>query len=204
MPKKYRVTLTVQEREELERVLSGPTRSSVMSCLGHSNATPLHPRSPGSSQPKMPASNSQASTRHLSSDKALVDYSAIPPKAGPEYPVFTAKVDDDGHAVAGIRLPQIEAPTAAFLGWNLRKSGFAEGALCGLTGSTIPLARSKAERTSDDRRMTLEERYPTHSDYVSAIRKAADRLVGDRILLPFDAERIVRQAEAAEIDRPRP
>ncbi len=134
----------------------------------------------------------------------LVDYSAIRPKAGPEYPVFTAKVDGDGHAVAGIRLPQIEAPTATFLGWNLRKSGFAEGALCGLTGSTIPLARSKAERASDDRRMTLEERYPTHSDYVSAILKAADRLVGDRILLPSDAERIVRQAEAAEIDRPRP
>ena len=61
-------------------------------------------------------------------EKPVVDHASLPPKTGPEYPVLVAKVDDDGHAVAAIRLPAIEAPTATYLGWNLRKSGFAEGA----------------------------------------------------------------------------
>ena len=79
-------------------------------------------------------------------EKPIVDYASMPPKPGSEYPVSVAKVDADAHAIAAIRLPAIAAPTATYLGWNLRKSGFAEGALCGLTGSVIPLAKTKAER----------------------------------------------------------
>ena len=137
-------------------------------------------------------------------EKPVVDHASLPPKTGPEYPVLVAKVDDDGHAVAAIRLPAIEAPTATYLGWNLRKSGFAEGALCGLTGSVIPLAKTKAEREqASDPRLSLEERYPTHADYVAAVRGAADRLVAERLLLPADAGRVVKEAEAAEIGRPK-
>jgi hypothetical protein len=129
-----------------------------------------------------------------------VDHATAPPKAGPDYPVSLARVDGDGHAVAAVRLPAVEAPTATHLGWNLRKSGFAEGALCGLTGSTIPLARTRAEREANgDRRPSLEERYPTKAAYVAAVRSAADRLVGDRLMLPADAERLVKQAEASDV-----
>jgi len=137
-------------------------------------------------------------------EKPLVDPSAMPPKAGPEYPVFLARVDADGHAVAAIRLPAIEAPTATYLGWNLRRRGFAEGAVCGLTGSVIPLAATRAERErTNDPRPSLEERYPTHAAYVGAVERAANRLVAERLLLPADAERIAREAQGAEIGRPR-
>ena len=132
-------------------------------------------------------------------EKPLVDHATVPPKAGPEYPVSLARVDDDGHAVAAIRLPAVEVPTATYLGWNLRKSGFGEGALCGLTGSTIPLARTRAEReASGDRRPSLEERYPTRAAYVAAVRSTAGRLAGERLLLPADAERMIQQAEAQD------
>ena len=137
-------------------------------------------------------------------EKPLVDYAAMPPKAGREYPVSVAKVDADGHAVAAIRLPAIEAPTATYLGWNLRKRGFAEGAICGLTGSTIPLAATKADRErTNDRRPALEERYATHADYVAAVRQAANRLREERLLLPTDADRIVKEAETENIGRPK-
>jgi hypothetical protein len=137
-------------------------------------------------------------------EKPVVDYASVPPKTGPEYPVSIAKVDTDGHAIAAIRLPAVEAPTATYLGWNLRRSGFAEGAVCGLTGSVIPLAKTKAEREqAQDPRPSLEERYPTHADYVAAVRGAVNRLVSERLLLPEDADRYVKEAEAADIGRPR-
>jgi hypothetical protein len=132
-------------------------------------------------------------------EKPLVDHATLPPKVGPEYPVSLARVDGDGHALAAIRLPAVEVPTATYLGWNLRKSGFGGGAICGLTGSTIPLARTQAEReASGDRRPSLEERYPTKAAYVAAVRSAAERLVADRLLLPADAERMVREADTID------
>jgi hypothetical protein len=137
-------------------------------------------------------------------EKPVVDYASVPPKIGPEYPVSIAKVDTDGHAIAAIRLPSVAAPTATYLGWNLRKSGFAEGAICGLTGSVIPLAKTKAEREqAHDPRPSVEERYPTHADYVAAVHGSANRLVSERLLLPEDADRYVKEAEATDIGRMR-
>ena len=76
-----------------------------------------------------------------------------------------AAVDDDRHAaevgglsglraedrcgrahLAGIRLPTIEAPLATHLGWNYRKAGFAEGALCDNFGAMFPFAKTREER----------------------------------------------------------
>jgi hypothetical protein len=135
-------------------------------------------------------------------EKSLVDHTRMPPVAGPAYPVFLPRVDADGHAVAGIRLPAIEAPTATYLGWNLRKAGFAEGAICGLTGSEIPLARTGAARQqAGDGRLSVEERYPDHAAYVAAVTTAARKLVGERLMLPADADTIVRAAEASDVAR---
>jgi len=137
-------------------------------------------------------------------EKPVVDYGSVPPRTGLEYSVSIAKADTDGHAIAAIRLPPVAAPTATYLGWNLRKSGFAEGAVCGLTGSVIPLAKTKAEREqAHDPRPSLEERYPTHADYVAAVRASANRLVSERLLLPDDADRYVKEAEDTDIGRPR-
>ena len=97
-----------------------------------------------------------------------------PPKVGASYPVSIARPDADGHAVAAIRIPAVEAPVATYLGWNLRKTGFAEGALCGLTGSLIPLAPTKAAcEAANDPRPSFEERYPTHAAYIGAVSAAA-------------------------------
>ena len=52
----------------------------------------------------------------------------------------------------------------------------------------MPFARTRAEReAAGDPRPSLEERYGTQEGYVCAVRRAADRLVRDRYLLPDDA-----------------
>jgi hypothetical protein len=65
-----------------------------------------------------------------------------------------------------------------------------------LQGSFIPFARTKAERlAAGDPRLSIEERYPTRGIYVAAVKKATDRLVAQRHLLPEDATLLVSQAE---------
>jgi hypothetical protein len=94
-------------------------------------------------------------------------------------------------------MPALDAPTATYFGFNYRKAGYAEGELCDLVGTTLPLAKTKAERlVSGDPRLSLEERYPTARDYVAAVEASARRLVEDR-LLDEDARRIVERAAQA-------
>ena len=50
-----------------------------------------------------------------------------------------------------------------------------------------------------DSRLSLEERYGNQQGYVDAVRRAAERLVQDRFLLPEDAERRIREATARPI-----
>ena len=45
----------------------------------------------------------------------------------------------------------------------------------------------------------LEERYPTHADYVTKVTAAANQLVKQRPLLQQDADLIIRQANAAAV-----
>ena len=46
-----------------------------------------------------------------------------------------------------------------------------------------------------DHRPSLEERYPTKNEYVTAFRAAVDRLVAARLLLPDDAATLERNAD---------
>src|SRR5229473_1254469 len=84
----------------------------------------------------------------LVNELAELDTSVQPPTPIPDhdYVVLVPKVDADGHDLAGIRLPDIEAPLATHTGWNLRRTGFAEGEECSLTGSFVPLLKTRAER----------------------------------------------------------
>ncbi|MGE0718381.1 MAG: alpha/beta hydrolase domain-containing protein [Alphaproteobacteria bacterium] len=126
---------------------------------------------------------------------ALLDHSTWPPRTGAAYPVMVGRTDGDGHTLGGIRMPVLEAPLASHFGFNYRKAGYAEGALCDLIGTRLPLAKTKAERTaSGDPRPSIEERWPTPQSYKAAVEAAAARLVGDRLLLPHDAARIVAAA----------
>ncbi len=116
-----------------------------------------------------------------------VDHDAMPPVKKTAYPVFVPKVDADGNAVAGIRLPTLAAPVATHLGWNVRIAGHGNGALCGNFGSMLPFAKTRDERIkANDPRLSLQERYPTPGARAAIIEKTARQLVQDRLLLEDD------------------
>jgi len=111
------------------------------------------------------------------------------------YKILVPKVDKDGNDLAGIRLPQVEAPIGTYTGWNLRPLGLAEGELSGLLGSFIPFAKTKSQRRkTGDPRPALEQRYRNKADYVRRIGRVARILVEERYLLPEDAARIIAEA----------
>ena len=67
----------------------------------------------------------------------------------------------------------------------------------------IPFATTRAERmANNDPRLSLEERYGTHEDYVEAVRAAAANAVEQGYLLPGDAETHVANAEASNVLSP--
>lgn len=117
---------------------------------------------------------------------------ADPAKA---YRPLVPKVDKDGNEVAGVRLPDISVPLAAYTGWNLYKSPFPEGELCDRDGSYIAFARTRAEREAKgDPRPSLEERYDSQHDYVQRVQKSATDLVRARLLLREDADAYIQAA----------
>lgn len=121
-----------------------------------------------------------------------------PPAPGRPYPVFVPRTDGDGHAIAGIRLPEIEAPMATYAGWNLRRNGYAEGELCSLAGSAIPLP---VIATAGDPRLPLSLRYPYSDSYPTAVRRAAEGLVAERLMLREDADAAVDAARTGTLAR---
>jgi Alpha/beta hydrolase domain len=127
---------------------------------------------------------------------AVLDHGEMPPRRGKPYPALVPRTDEDGRDVAGVRLPTLEAPVASHMGWNLRKAGFGDGELCDNTGSMIPFARTREERlASGDPRLSLAERYERPAERASLVKRAADRLVQDRLLLEEDVAGFVRAAD---------
>jgi hypothetical protein len=120
-----------------------------------------------------------------------------PPRVGTAaYGVLVPQVDADGNDLGGIRSVHQQVPIGTYTGWNLGRADRFEDGFCSLQGSFIPFAQTRAEReAAGDPRLSLEERYPTKEAYVAAVRKAADQLVGKRLLLKPDAEALVAEAE---------
>jgi hypothetical protein len=114
------------------------------------------------------------------------------------YRVLVPDVDADGNETSGVRLPDIAVPTATSMGWAVRTAtAGAAGELCYLDGSSVPFARTKAEREARaDPRLSLEERYRDQADYASKVQKAASALAQAGYLLPEDAERITTKASS--------
>ena len=66
-------------------------------------------------------------------------------------------------------------------------------------GRLIPFFETKAQRlAAGDPRLSIQERYPTHADYVARSRRRRI-LVKQRLLLQQDAELIISQANAAAV-----
>ncbi len=123
---------------------------------------------------------------------------AEPPVAGGAYSLLVPAVDSDGNDVDGLRDVFMQVPLGTYTGWNPRKAGFSEGDSCDLTGGYIPFFHTLALRNAaGDPRPSLEERYPTHADYVAKVTAAANSLVAQRFLLPQDAALAISQANSA-------
>lgn len=120
----------------------------------------------------------------------------VPPKTGPAYVTLVPAVDADGNELAGIRLPDIEAPLGTYMGWNLRADEYgAGGMLAGLHGSYIELPKTKTDRRrAKDPRPSIRERFPSRGAYLTRFADAVLRLEKGGYLLPADATKLLRQA----------
>ena len=132
-------------------------------------------------------------------DKGIL--TTVPPrKVGTPYPALVPKTDSDGNDIAGIRIPDVAVPVATYTGWGLRANAGDDG--CDHFGQMIPFAKTRAERTaSGDPRLSLEERYATHADYVGKVTAAANALKAERLLLDEDVQAVVARATASSVGR---
>jgi hypothetical protein len=125
----------------------------------------------------------------------------LPPKLlGTPYPALVPRTDADGNDIAGIRLPEIAVPLATYTGWALR--AFPPGAddSGDGAGQQIDFAATRAERiAAGDPRPSIEERYPDHAAYVSAVAAAANALRERRLLLEDDVQAYIAAAERSDV-----
>lgn len=152
--------------------------------------------------PKIPGVNMPATPSRLPNwnygpdfDRGIV--SVIPPQAvpGQEYPIQVPQVDADGNDLGGVRYPDMQAPLATYLGWALRKAGFAEGELLSTNGCIVAFPRTTAEREAKgDPRLSVAERYSSHEAYIETVKRAVEGLVREGFLLPEDAKRYLEAA----------
>jgi hypothetical protein len=129
-------------------------------------------------------------------DRGIV--SALPPEIGAPYATFVSAVDGDGNDRAGIRPFELRVPLATCTGWNPRhpEQG-APGDLMAMMGSTLPFARTAAERArTGDPRAAIEERYAGRDDYLARVRREAEAMVAARYLLGEDVDAVVERASA--------
>jgi hypothetical protein len=93
-------------------------------------------------------------------------------------------LDEHGNELAGVRLPQLVEPVAAYTGWNVRPPlrGLPD-LMPDFLGSRLPCAGPSPAA-----------RYADRADYEVRARAAALQLVGERFLLDDDVERVVADA----------
>jgi hypothetical protein len=118
-----------------------------------------------------------------------------PPKTGPRYVALVPQVDEDGHELAGIRLPEIAVPLATFTGWAMRSASFSD-TLKRNAGAIWPLPRTSEERhLSGDPRRSVEERYRTATGYLAEVAGCLLELRQERLLLDEDLAVLLAQAQ---------
>jgi Alpha/beta hydrolase domain len=123
--------------------------------------------------------------------------SIFPPEkvAGKDYSIQVPQVDADGNDLGGVRYPDMQVPLGTYLGWALRKTGFAEGELLSTNGCIVTFPRTNAEREKNgDPRLSVEERYPSHAAYVEAVQRAVEGLVREGLMLQEDGDRYIDAA----------
>jgi hypothetical protein len=151
---------------------------------------------------KFPAIPGVAVARRVNTIGVLTDWVKPQMDVTKPYRTLVTRVDTDGNETSGILLPDIAIPLGTYTGWNLYKSPFPEGELCDRTGSFMPFAITRAERTArGDPRPSLMERYGDHAGYVRKVEEAVQGLLNERLLLPEDGEQFVARARSKETSR---
>ena len=109
-------------------------------------------------------------------------------KAGDSSPEVVR--DEHGNAAGGIRLPDLEAPTASHSGFGTQRDGTRFGFLYG--------------KATDFDRQQLAALYPDSESYLDAWNAALDRAVEQGMVLPEDAPAMRQRAAAwaARLDGP--
>ncbi len=115
---------------------------------------------------------------------------------GAPFAALAPAVDGDGNEVAGIRLPDVAVPVAAYTGWNPRHPSMgAPEQIARYMGSTFPFAATRAEReASGDPRPSIAERYGGREEYAARVRAVAEKLLASRWLLEEVVEGVVMAA----------
>jgi hypothetical protein len=106
-----------------------------------------------------------------------------PQPAERTYRTLVCRVDPDGNEVAGIRLPDIAVPLAAYTGWNEYKAPYPAGEIADRDGSYFEFPPAK-----------IAQRYKNRADYAAKVQAVVDALVKDRLMLQEDADRILEKA----------
>src|SRR5262249_45644576 len=123
-----------------------------------------------------------------------------PPVVKQVLPTLVPKVDADGNDLGGVASVLRQVPLGTYTGWNVTADGFDKGKICLLNGSFIPFSKTKEDRTaSGHARLSLEERYGSHSKYVDQVKAAAEKAVTERFLLREDADRLIAEATASNV-----
>jgi hypothetical protein len=111
-----------------------------------------------------------------------------PVKLGETFVDLVSAIDADGNEVAGIRLPAVAAPLAAYTGWNPRKHiEELPDVLYERIGSRLPFPPG---------RPSVTDRYATSDHYAAAVRTAAEALVAQRFMLADEVDSVVKKAVA--------
>jgi hypothetical protein len=126
--------------------------------------------------------------------KGLVTFE--PPHIGKPFAALVPAVDADGNARAGVRMPLVEVPIATYSGWNFRTPQIGSpDQLNGEAGSIFPFASTRAKRAStNDPRLSIEERYTSREQYLGKVMKAARELIEARLWLAADLPDLIDQA----------
>lgn len=98
-----------------------------------------------------------------------------PPQLAGFYPALVPQVGEDGNEIAGIRMPRIAVPLAAYTGWNVR-TDFPD-MRASFLGSYLPILN----------------RYRDKNEYMGLYTMATLKLIDERFLAAADLESILRR-----------
>ncbi|MGI9148213.1 MAG: alpha/beta hydrolase domain-containing protein [Chloroflexota bacterium] len=114
----------------------------------------------------------------------------LPAQTGEAYRSYVSALDATANEVAGIRVPDVSVPVATHTGWVPRHPDTGgDGELLDMMGTTLPLARTRAERQEwADPRLSIADLYRDREDYLARARAAAEDLVTAGYLLAEDVD----------------